>query len=193
MGKMDIKARVERIAKNNARLLEQCKLSDDLEYSRTSILIRDQQDYARIKDELSQSYKIVELDASEIIFYKKVTLSDGEQLSVNNGPGTQKTVMLEKDFISCCNIEKPVVFYVSGNYDCKINPYLRSLFETENTLIVITNLDKIEISANRTVFIHFLISDKALLALPFIVVLGNVDGPTFKDIMYDSKDSFMVI
>ena len=193
MGKMDIKARVERIAKNNARLLEQCKLSDDLEYSRTSILIRDQQDYARIKDELSKSYKIVELDASEITFVKKVALSDEEHLSVNNGPGTKKSVMTEKDFIYGWNIEKPVAYYSSVNYDFRVNPYLRSMFEAENTLIVLTNLDKIENPANRTVFIHFLISDKALPALPFVVVLDDVDGSTFRKILDASKDSFMIM
>ena len=101
--------------------------------------------------------------------------------------------MTEKDFISGCNIEKPVAFYASGNYDCKINPYLRSLFETENTLIVITNLDKIDIQGNRTVLIHFLISDRDLPTLPFVIVLDDADGPTFEDIMYDSKDSFMKI
>ena len=63
------------------------KNAEELEYviaerqhgcERFNIIIRNADDYKRFKDELSPFYKIVEFDASEILFYKITSLQGGE-------------------------------------------------------------------------------------------------------------------
>lgn len=160
---------------------------------RFNILIRNAEDYSRFKDELSSSYKIVEFDASRIVFYKITSLQGGEFCGINNGPGTKYTVIRESELDSYCSIERPVVFYHGGSFTSEINHYFRSVFEQENSLIVIKNLDKIENTGNLSVFLRFIWNDEGLPPEPVIVLLENTDNRLLLEIRADSKDRYYLL
>ena len=177
----------------NAKGLKYMESGSNLDYGRFNILIRNAEDYTRFKDELSTLYKIVEFDASEIVFYKITSLQGGEFCRISNGPGTKYTVIRESEFDSYCSIEKPVLYYHSGSFTSEINRCFRSVFEQENTLIVIKNLDKIENSGNRSVFLRFIWNDEDLPPKPVIVLLENADNRIFLEVCADAKDRYYIL
>ena len=181
---------IARCTEENAEELEYVIAEGQQGCERYNILIRDMETYARFKEELGPFYRIIEFDASRIIFFKIISSQGGEFCKINHGPGTEYTVIRESELDSYCSIEEPVVFYYSGSFTSEINHSFRTMFEEENTLVVIKNIDKIEIPANRSVFLRFIWNDEHLPPVPVIVLLENVDNRVFSEIRADSKERY---
>lgn len=58
------------------------KRYDSSNYFRYNILMRSREDFLKAQKELSAEFSIVEMDAKEIVFYKKTVCKDGFQESI---------------------------------------------------------------------------------------------------------------
>lgn len=166
------------------------KRYDSYNYFRYNILMRSREDFLKAQKELSAEFSIVEMDAKEIVFYKKTVCKDGFS-RINRGPETESKAIKDSEFVSYLNIEKPVISYNSGSIDCEINQFLRNMIEVDNALIVISNIEDIQNADNKSVLLNFIRARPILSPLPIIVITDNQELIQLI-IGCEGKDSFLV-
>ena len=187
MSYSELREMIESAINMNGDEIRQCRhITDDLR--RFNILIRSKTDYMEIRDELAAAFKLVEINASDITYYKKTPYADG-YYTINHGPGTERRIVREPELVSLINVEEPVLTYTDDS-KAEINQAFRSLFKEDNALVVFSNIEGIDNACNRDYLLRFIREDRDLSPKPVILVLDGADGRFLSIIRNEGKDAF---
>jgi hypothetical protein len=142
-------------------------------------------EYSNEREDLSAKYTIVDLDASNIVFYRITGLQDG-YLNINHGPETDSKVIQDTELDSLINIDQPVIYYHSGARSGNINSYFHNMIKGEDKLLVISNTEVIGNIANIGILTNVILSDQIPVFSPVILLAD--DQKTRTELWLDAQD-----